>query len=200
MIVYLVDLNQITKDLDSRGESNALSERILKNILSDELEIACQNVIIRRDSYGKPFLVGGKRHFNISYSKNKLVIATDNAPIGVDIEYMKEIDDIDSLAAHFSPEEKNALYQLENSEKIKLFYRLWVLKESYIKAVGKGFSCPLNSFYIEMKNTSATLIYTNEKDLDWKFKSYSLPGGYSSAICARHDKFPKDFIHLAASK
>lgn len=195
-----MDLNQITKDFGSRGKLSALSERILKHILSDELKIAYRNTKIRRDSYGKPFLVGGKRHFNISYSKNKLMIATDNTPIGVDIEYMKEIDNIDSLAAHFSPEEKDALYQLENAEKIKYFYRLWVLKESYIKAVGKGFSCPFNSFYIEMKETSATLIYTKENDLNWKFKSYTFPDGYCLAICARHDKFPKDFIHLEASE
>ena len=66
MTVYLIDLNQITKDFGSRGESSALSERILKHILSDELKIAYRNTKIRRDSYGKPFLVGGKRHFNPS--------------------------------------------------------------------------------------------------------------------------------------
>lgn len=191
MIIYLADLTRIIKDFGFPR-----SEVISKKILSKELGVPFQNIRIKKGVFGKPFLEGGERHFNISYSKNMLLIATDNTPIGVDIEYVKEIREIDSLVQHFYSKEKHSFYKTKNSEKLQFFYRLWVLKESYIKAIGKGLSCSLDSFYIHMDKTGASLICSEEKDIDWKFKIYSLSKGYVLAICAKHNRFPKKFIDL----
>lgn len=196
LILYLIDLSPMAKNNDRHRKQTIPSEKIVKKILSNELGIPCQNIKIRRHPYGKPFLENKARHFSISFSKNMLLMATDQTPIGADIEYTKKINDIDSLINHFSPDEKIPIYQLENSEKLKAFYKLWVLKESYIKAIGKGLSSPLDSFYIKVEEKNASLIYANEKDLRWKFKIYSVSDGYISAICARNNTFPKNFIHL----
>ena len=196
MIIYLVSLNETDKNSSSCKKSRSLSEKAIKNILANELDISEHSLSLKRNAYGKPFLLDNKRHFNISYSKNVLMVATYSSPIGIEVEYTKQIDSINSLINYFSPEEKTFLYQLNDSEKIKCFYQLWVLKESYVKAIGKGLSCPFHSFYIELTEKRASLIYTSEKDLDWSFKSYLLSENYSLAICAKHDTFPNDFIYL----
>lgn len=198
MIVYLADLTQIIKD---RGVTkvSSISSRISRKILSKELGILAQDLKIKRNPFGKPFLEGQKRHFNISYSNNMFLMATDNAPIGVDIEHVKEIEEINNLIEHFHPKEKRSFHQTEKSKKLHSFYRLWVLKECYIKAIGKGLSCSLDSFYIRIDKASTSLICSEEKDLSWKLKSYSIPGEYALAICARHDEFPREFINLSVN-
>lgn len=194
MIGYFVNLNQKHNDLGSTKLKS-----ISQNILSAELGISCQKVIIKRDAFGKPFLDGGKRHFNISYSGNKLLMVTDSTPIGVDIELVKELKEIGNIIEYFHPKEKWAYNYTACSEKLQFFYRLWVLKESYVKAIGRGLSCPLDSFYIRINKTDAWLACSKEKDLNWKFNSYFLPNGCVCAICARHDKFPVKFIDLEAT-
>ena len=61
--------------------------------------------------------------------------------MGVDIEeriprrYLNEL-----IEAVMGPEEQTELAALREPAKLRLFYRLWTLKEALIKALGTGFS------------------------------------------------------------
>ncbi|MEZ8281713.1 4'-phosphopantetheinyl transferase superfamily protein [Vibrio splendidus] len=118
---------------------------------------------------GKPSLVVEQQlktglNFNISHSKEHLLIAVcqiegKQVQLGVDIEHARSSTNIDSIMKHyFSDKELAGLLELSKEEQRQRFFDLWALKESYIKATGKGLATSLRSFSFEFSNlTEQTL-------------------------------------------
>lgn len=73
----------------------------------------------------KPFFVSREIFFSISHSKDIILVAFNNSNIGVDIEYMEENRDYESILKRYSE-------NIENPS-LKDFYRFWTLRESEIK-------------------------------------------------------------------
>lgn len=88
---------------------------------------------------GKPFLPGlPDFHFSLSHSGTWAVCAVADHPVGVDIEQVAE--DMREVAPRaFCPAEQAALRALPETERSAAACESWVLKESYMKAVGLGF-------------------------------------------------------------
>jgi 4'-phosphopantetheinyl transferase len=66
--------------------------------------------------------------------------------------------------------------------KLKYFYMLWTLKESYIKMEGKGLSIPLNSFTIRIEDNDISVTVDNEIR-EFHFYQSFLDGDAIYAIC-----------------
>ena len=98
---------------------------------------------------GKPYLDGTEGvFFNLSHSGEYAVCAVSEKEIGCDVEKISECR-LTLAKRFFSAAEYDMLLAQETEEeKQELFYRLWTLKESFIKAVGKGLYLPLASFSI----------------------------------------------------
>lgn len=168
-----------------------LSDLLRRKILSEELSISLNDVEIERDAYNKPFIVGRKREFNLSYSEDYILFATDERAIGVDIECIRPLNDLDDLVkASFSIEEQHVFKAKKREEQLDYFYDLWTLKESYIKAIGKGIACDLHSFTLSENSL--------QKD-QWYFQRYTSLHPYKIALCAQHPFFPKEPKTLSAS-
>lgn len=118
---------------------------------------------------GKPSLIEKQQietglNFNISHSKEHLLIAVcqkegKQVQLGVDIEHARSSTNIDSIMKHyFSDTELTDLLELSKEEQRERFFDLWALKESYIKATGKGLATSLRSFSFDFSNlTEQTL-------------------------------------------
>ena len=91
---------------------------------------------------GKPYIDGGA-HFSLSHSGKYAVCAVSDCEIGVDIEYPRE--NTARLAKRFFTASENARLAASDAPDVE-FCRIWVVKESYIKATGMGFKTPLPSF------------------------------------------------------
>ena len=77
-------------------------------------------------------------HFNRSDSGAFVVCAVDQQPIGVDIEQILPVD-MAMADIVFTDLEKDHLYAaVTEQHRLARFYTLWTLKESYLKALGKG--------------------------------------------------------------
>lgn len=144
--------------------------------------------------YGKPEVVNAKQfHFNLSHSASYVVLASSKCPIGIDIEQIKKID-LTIAKRFFTDREYRFLQRLSEPEKqIREFYRLWTLKESYIKAVGKGLKIPLNSFSF---NERCELEYTGEPvKQSFRFHSTAF-SGYALSVCSleKYSNFELQFI------
>lgn len=144
-------------------------EILLNHILN---KIGIFNPIFGTGIYGKPYLKNYPNiYFNLSHSKNYVACAVSNSPVGVDIEYIKDMDwDLAQYCYHGCEYE----YILNNKNSKKAFYEMWVLKESYMKMTGLGFRLPLNEFTIKITNEIEVMGEDGYKLGLWDLDTYML--------------------------
>lgn len=105
--------------------------------------------------HGKPYFKceddafpGGTRmYFNISHSEDCVLVGIADSEIGVDIQYMKPLKS-DLASKCFTEKEQDMYYSAPDEEYIKVFYRIWCLKESFVKFTGNGLREGLNTFSV----------------------------------------------------
>ncbi|NWF59658.1 MAG: 4'-phosphopantetheinyl transferase superfamily protein [Fischerella sp.] len=117
---------------------------ILRAILGRYLGVEPQAVRFEYEPRGKPILGDTYIHsglsFNLSHSQDLAVCAVSiNRVIGVDIEYIRSVSDVEALAKRFfSPREYAVVRSLPPQQQQKVFFRYWTCKEAYLKATGVG--------------------------------------------------------------
>ena len=101
---------------------------------------------LQTDSYGRP-QVGGAVDFNISHSGEFVVCAiTSLGRVGVDIECIRDMD-ISGFQRYFSQE---SWQEISASVKdLRCFFDHWTMRESVIKADGRGLSVPLKELNVK---------------------------------------------------
>ena len=95
---------------------------------------------------GKPELADHPNvHFNISHSGSLAVCVISESPVGVDVEFIRNVDW--RLARRCFREDE--LIWLEKAPDTDYaFTQLWTRKESYLKLLGTGLSREMNSFSV----------------------------------------------------
>jgi 4'-phosphopantetheinyl transferase len=139
--------------------------------------------------YGKPFLQNNRNFFyNISHSGEWVVCAFANSAVGIDVEKMASVD-LHLAQRILTPAEYEAFLTKSSSEQQLYFYSLWTLKESFIKAVGKGLSIPLDSFAIRGDPGAYFTIYPEPGGDRYFFKQYDWGEAYRLSLCATTNIF-----------
>lgn len=96
--------------------------------------------------HGKPYFGEGGRQglcFNLSHAKGITACLTAEEECGVDCECVRAMK-MGALKKAYSPEERELVLSLpEGQQRDLMFFRLWTLKEAYVKAIGIGVSYPL---------------------------------------------------------
>lgn len=111
----------------------------LREILGSYLAISPEKVEFVYGKRGKPS-VNSQLQFNLSHSEEMAVCGlTLTSRIGVDLEKMRGMKDLNSLTKRFFCAREHELIE-KSAEKEKLFFQLWTAKEAYLKAVGTGIS------------------------------------------------------------
>jgi 4'-phosphopantetheinyl transferase len=96
--------------------------------------------------YGKPRLLdppeGAALQFNVSHSGGLALVAiARDRPVGVDLEQLHPDVDIQGVGRMvFSVAEQDALQSFPEQQRLAAFFDFWTRKESYLKAIGRGFS------------------------------------------------------------
>lgn len=115
------------------GDKNT-RDAALKATLAYTLQISEDKIIIKKENNGKPYLEKNPLFFSVSHTGIYFIVAIcKGAPIGVDIEEIRDIKDIDSVKSIVLSAEEQ-----KSCESLKDFYRFWTLKEAYLKALGVG--------------------------------------------------------------
>ncbi|MCM3005713.1 4'-phosphopantetheinyl transferase family protein [Priestia koreensis] len=135
------------------------------------------------NEYGKPSINEVPNfYFNLSHSHEWVVCVTDTEEIGIDIEKINPID-FRIAERFFTSLEFSKIEESPLSEKIDCFYEYWTMKESYIKAKGRGFSIPLHSFYIKEKRGVYTTL--DQHNHLYYFNQVKLDEAYKLATCSK---------------
>ncbi|MEO5585759.1 MAG: 4'-phosphopantetheinyl transferase superfamily protein [Flavobacteriales bacterium] len=121
-----------------------LGHGLLRETLGHYLGRSAKDLILRRGEFGKPFLEGHPVHFNLSDTKDAVLVALSEHPIGADIETMNRRTDHERVANHyFTPTEVANIAAAADGK--RRFLELWTRKEAVLKACGVGLMDDLHS-------------------------------------------------------
>ncbi len=137
--------------LDSRKRERALSYKFgrdrkncilgdyaLRRLVSSETGCAIEKVRLSSEGNGRPFVLypsGTGLFCSVSHSANMVVAAVSSVPVGIDIEQIK-VNDIDVTSQVCN--ERELLYLSKHASDPAAFYRIWTVKEAYLKCIGTG--------------------------------------------------------------
>ncbi|MDE7256920.1 MAG: 4'-phosphopantetheinyl transferase superfamily protein, partial [Clostridia bacterium] len=140
-------------------------------------------VRVENGQWNKPRLVSPQGvFFNISHSGEWTVTAVSDGEVGVDIQKVKPVD-MRLATRFFSADEQKILADAGDGAE-RLFYRLWTVKEAYLKALGVGLNRPLNSFSVRITEAGAE-IDDGENGRGWLASEFGCFGGYRLACVAK---------------
>jgi 4'-phosphopantetheinyl transferase len=149
---------------------------------------------IRISSSGKPMCEG--LHFNLSHSGSLVICAVGDTPVGCDVEQLREAPR--TLASRFVCErEKEYLNGCNSDIYDKEFYRLWTMKESYMKYTGEGIKLPLNAF--EIVQGEQVCILRDGDFADCKIHECEVPG-YCISVCTKDTEVKMCQVEVVKSK
>lgn len=172
------------------------AKALVKFVLSRYLGIEPATLRFQRDEYGKPFLEhAGEICFNLSHANGTSVLVVGlDARLGVDIEHVCAARASEEVASrYFAPEECVYLRKLSPPDFAEGFFHIWTLKESFVKADGRGLSLPLSEFAFDLHDRRIVLRLPRCRQIAAYEWSSGLFGLRDSYICAwtRGTKTPR---------
>jgi 4'-phosphopantetheinyl transferase len=128
------------------------------------------------DAGGKPAIDTRMKapniEFNLSHTRGLVAAAVaSRGAIGVDVERIDEAKaDFAVAEAYFAPAEVALLKRAPPADRPLFFFRLWTLKEAYVKAIGAGLAAPLDSFAFTLEPIDIAFRAGQSGDaLAWQF-------------------------------
>lgn len=158
------------------------SRFFLKNILKKYLHIPIEKIQIHYSKYSKPSIYPPLQ-FNLSHSKSYITcVVSPFYKVGIDIEFMKDIDALEMGKLIFSQEEWKIFSNLRRGDQKSYFFHTWTCKEAFLKGIGIGLHYPLNKITIKdfaIKNG-------NHSIKKWQLVPFTLDSEYKSIIAVKN--------------
>ncbi len=156
----------------------------LRTILGQYLDIAPKQVEFEYQPRGKPLLAAKFADqgllFNLSHSQDLALLGVScQHQIGVDLEYIRTMSDLEGLAKRFfSAREYEYLRLLSPAQQQQIFFRYWTCKEAYLKATGDGL-VQLEEIEIDLTpNQPSKLLVSG----DWSLRELTPANNFAAAV------------------
>lgn len=174
----------------------SLGAGVLLRIALDEFGLGDKIDQMETGAYGKPYLKDIAFHFSLSHSGHYAICAFSNAPIGADLQQIKE-----KLPARttriLSAAEKAHLDKLAETKRIQTFYRLWARKESLIKWDGRGLRLPMEQLSFVQDGILADAMVFEGKQLHFREYQDLFPE-YAICLCDEIGIFSEKMVEITA--
>jgi len=175
-----------------------LSRGVLRLLLGRYLNTAPGAIEFSYGSKGKPALAASENRlqFNASHSGDLALYAfTMDCEIGVDVEAIRPMPDIEDVARRFFCVEETAeLMALPSAQREHGFFLCWTRKEAYIKATGDGLSTPLDTFCVTLHPGEPAAMIHLKRDPTaaraWTLHNLIPAPGYAAALAYRDSLRP----------
>jgi len=141
------------------------------------------NTVLRYGYNGKPTVEG--ICFSLSHSGDMVICAAGSKDVGCDIEKLAAPKE-KVAERFFAPEEIEYLHSFSGDTLDREFFRLWTMKESYIKMTGEGLKLPLSRFRIDIGDELT--VFREGLPCDCRIKEYPIDG-YALSICSEDIEF-----------
>lgn len=144
--------------LEQHRHEYLIARALVRSVLSRYVEKAPKEWRFSKSQHGRPEIEHDydtpPLRFNLSHANGLIACAvTLEHEVGIDVEDTKrKAINVDMASRFFSTPEIKALLSMPDHEKEDRFFHYWTLKESYIKACGRGLSAPMNQFSFHFAN------------------------------------------------
>lgn len=164
------------------AQRSLLGDLLARYALCLHMDTNNKRLSFGKNAFGKPLLMlPNAPCFNISHAGDWVVCAVDHDFVGIDVEEMRDAP-TEVADRFFSPDERLALQCAPESARKELFYQIWTLKESYIKAVGMGLSMNLAAFTVQ---PGTNLIVHHDRIERCSHWNKALDDRYMLAVCGQ---------------
>ncbi len=134
---------------------------------------------LRFNRYGKPYLKNYENiFFNISHCKELAACIVADSEVGIDAENIRPYS-LRVAKRVFSDREMELFNNSEKKD--ETFFRIWTLKESFVKAIGIGISYPMKTceFVVSEDNVKA---YGCD---GYSFSQFTLNDEFVCSVCIK---------------
>jgi len=158
----------------------------LRCILGYYLSVEPAEVKFAYQQHGKPVLADefaeSQLFFNLAHSQDlALCVVNYQNLIGVDLEYIRPMSDVENLAQRFFlPGEYNLLRSLPPEKQQHYFFRYWTCKEAYLKATGDGL-IQLEQVEVSLKDGSPAQLLVSDQ---WSLREFVPADNFVGAIAS----------------
>ena len=130
------------------------SRGLTRWLFGQDLGLPPASVEVATGPHGKPRVIvpDGSRAlcFNVSYATAHLALALTRDEVGVDLETIRDLPDLQEVADRFfSPEEADEIRRA-GADRCRSFFHAWTRKEALLKASGAGLSQPLDTWTVPL--------------------------------------------------
>lgn len=172
-----------------------VTRSLVRTVLSRYACVDPKDWVFATNAYGRPHIVNtqatnGRLSFSVSHTLGLIVVAVaKGCSLGVDVENFAAHDvSIDIADHYFAPQEVAALHEMSYHQQRYRFFQYWILKESYIKARGMGFSLPLDTFSFHFADDHTVDLAINPELGDdssrWQLWQFQPTSEHLLAVCA----------------
>lgn len=139
--------------------------------------------VVGRNGNGKPFLKGMPEiDFSISHTRGLVMCGIAERKIGVDVEYVRQFDK--RLMGRICTEDEIGFVLGEDEEgRAERFFRLWTLKESFLKATGWGLSYPMREIHFSFHTKEGHLSDIRGNVSGWQYGQFRYRDKFVVAVC-----------------
>lgn len=172
-----------------------VARSLLRTILGRYLDVEPSNLRFAYGPHGKPALAEpfgqGKLRFNLAHSQGLALFAVSRElELGIDLEYIRPIPEIDEIAERFfSAQERAMLRAVPVNKKQEGFFNCWTRKEAYLKAIGNGLTRPLDQFAVSLAPEEPARLLRVEGDTQeggcWSLRTLAPVPGYIGALAVQ---------------
>jgi 4'-phosphopantetheinyl transferase len=145
-------------------------------LMDSTRQISSEN--IKRSEKGKPYLEASCIKFSVSHSGNLWICAMGDHEMGIDVQKMRPSKTRELARRFFTEEEYDYIAQTAESD----FFRIWTMKEAFVKYIGQGISYGFDKFSVVKEHQ---LLDGLSEPVPCKFMEVHLGDEYQCYCCAR---------------